>query len=95
MNGTFCVCCGYNTIAERGNFEICPICYWEDDILQEEYPDDSGANPISLRQAQNNFIEIGACENDMKRHTRLPYDNEERDPRWRLLDHNTSERTSE
>ncbi len=26
-----CLCCGYRTIKERGIFEICPICFWEDD----------------------------------------------------------------
>ena len=26
-----CLCCGYRTIGERGRFEICPICFWEDD----------------------------------------------------------------
>ena len=26
-----CLCCGYRTIEVRGRFEICPICFWEDD----------------------------------------------------------------
>lgn len=26
-----CPCCGYPTIAERGAFEICSLCAWEDD----------------------------------------------------------------
>ncbi|HTD33930.1 MAG TPA: CPCC family cysteine-rich protein, partial [Candidatus Elarobacter sp.] len=26
-----CPCCGYPTIAERGAYEICSLCAWEDD----------------------------------------------------------------
>jgi hypothetical protein len=26
-----CPCCGYPTLRERGHFEICEICHWEDD----------------------------------------------------------------
>ena len=26
-----CLCCGYRTLDTRGEFDICPICYWEDE----------------------------------------------------------------
>jgi hypothetical protein len=26
-----CACCHYKTLFGRGGFEICPVCYWEDD----------------------------------------------------------------
>ena len=26
-----CLCCGYRTLEERGGYDICPVCYWEDD----------------------------------------------------------------
>ena len=26
-----CPCCGYPTLRERGSYEICPYCDWEDD----------------------------------------------------------------
>lgn len=26
-----CPCCGFLTLGERSNFEICPVCFWEDD----------------------------------------------------------------
>ncbi|MEH7657210.1 CPCC family cysteine-rich protein, partial [Bacillus velezensis] len=31
-----CPCCGYRTIEEEppGTYEICNICYWEDDEVQ-------------------------------------------------------------
>lgn len=33
-----------------GTFEICAVCYWEDDNMQLENPDCSGeANALSLK----------------------------------------------
>ena len=26
-----CLCCGYYTLEVRAEFEICPVCFWEDD----------------------------------------------------------------
>lgn len=26
-----CLCCGYKTLETRGKFDICPVCFWEDD----------------------------------------------------------------
>lgn len=26
-----CWCCGYRTLDSRGDFDICPVCFWEDD----------------------------------------------------------------
>ena len=27
-----CLCCGYRTLDERGAFDICPVCFWEDEV---------------------------------------------------------------
>ena len=58
-----CPCCGYKTFDEKpnGTFEICVVCFWEDDNIQNENPNYSGgANKISLKQAQKNFLDFGA-----------------------------------
>lgn len=26
-----CLCCGYITLETRGEYDICPVCFWEDD----------------------------------------------------------------
>lgn len=31
MKKVRCLCCGYRTLDERGAFDICPVCFWEDD----------------------------------------------------------------
>jgi len=39
-----CPCCGYRTIEEEppDTYEICNICYWEDDEVQFNDPDFEG-----------------------------------------------------
>lgn len=61
-----CPCCEYKTLSdEPGNFDICPVCYWEDDNLQREDPNYSGgANTISLNEARKNYKRIGAISED-------------------------------
>lgn len=60
-----CPCCGYKTLEEKptGTFQICEICFWEDDSVQFSDPDyEGGANEVSLRLAQANFLKFGACD---------------------------------
>ena len=46
-----CPCCGEKTINVRDDFEICKICFWEDDPGQSAHPDDDdGANSICLNR---------------------------------------------
>ncbi len=54
--GKMCPVCGKHQFEEDDNFEICPICGWEDDGLQRDEPDyDGGANEISLNQARKEW----------------------------------------
>lgn len=60
-----CPCCGYKTLDEEppGTYEICLLCFWEDDPLPFDDPDYvGGANGISLRQAQKNVMRFGVSE---------------------------------
>ena len=58
-----CPCCDYITLPERGNYLICPICFWEDDGLDIEKPDESsGPNHMTLREGRENFGIYGACD---------------------------------
>jgi hypothetical protein len=61
------------------------VCCWENDPVQFRDPDmTGGANKVSLRQAQKNFAEYGACERELVPHVRR--DGFRRDPNWRPLD---------
>lgn len=54
-----CPCCGFRTMteAERGGYEICGVCGWEDDYVQYRDPDyRGGANTESLNQARAAFF---------------------------------------
>ena len=56
-----------------GTFEICPVCFWEDDEVQFRDPDyEGGANSVSLRTAKSNFVQIGACSADYVNKVRPP-----------------------
>ena len=64
-----CPCCDHVTLAEKDRWEICSVCFWEDDGVDVDSPDCcSGANHgLTLRQARQNFAEFGACEPEMRR----------------------------
>jgi hypothetical protein len=83
-----CPCCGYRTLRERpgGTYNICEVCFWEDDPFQFDNPDyEGGANRVSLRQGQKNFLLFGACEEDMIKNVRRPNIDEPRDTDWKAL----------
>ncbi len=54
-----CPCCTYMTLDGRGEYDICPVCFWEDDgsVQDERY---SPANRITLAEARSNFLKFGA-----------------------------------
>ncbi len=53
-----CPCCGYPTLEERGSYEICLICNWEDDDQDDDDADQILGGPngnISLETARRDF----------------------------------------
>lgn len=49
-----CVCCGHLVLDDPpGSHQICPVCDWEDDLVQLRWPTlGSGANKDSLVESQ-------------------------------------------
>lgn len=87
MNYT-CPCCGYLTLDEKppGTYDICSICFWEDDDVQYNDPNyEGGANVPSLRQAQQNFIKFVACDEGSIKFVRKPNQEDIKDPNWKPL----------
>ena len=61
-----CPCCDFISLAERGNYLICKVCFWEDNGQDiDELDEHSGPNHITLREARSNFKEFGACDKNM------------------------------
>lgn len=55
-------------------YDICPVCFWEKDKVQERDPDYAdGANSVSLNEARKNYAEFGACEKRFIEKVRKPY----------------------
>ncbi|WNZ57620.1 CPCC family cysteine-rich protein [Microbulbifer sp. MKSA007] len=65
-----CPYCDYISLPERGNYLICPVCFWEDDGQDiDELDVGSGPNHgITLREGRKNFKDHGACEIEMVKH---------------------------
>ena len=74
-----CPCCKCLTLHERGGYEICPVCFWEDDGQDDPYADEmsGGSNgEMSLTQARSNYAEYGAMEERFVGCVRRPKDDE-------------------
>lgn len=58
-----CPCCNYQTLVQRGEYDICPVCFWEDDGNNNpsQY---SGPNHMTLLEGRRNFEVYGACSEE-------------------------------
>lgn len=74
-----CPACANLTLHEQppGTFEICPVCWWEDDRVQFYEPDyPGGANRVSLNEARANYRRIGAAAPEDVGRVRAPRSDE-------------------
>lgn len=74
-----CPCCGYLTLAGRGDYEICDVCFWEDDGQDEHDATVVRGGPngrLSLTQARQNFERFGACKESALGNVREPHPHE-------------------
>jgi hypothetical protein len=68
-----CPCCGNLTLETARSWEICPVCWWEDDPVQFDDPDwQGGANGPSLNEAKEFYRTMGVGDPKMKGHERPP-----------------------
>lgn len=83
-----CPCCGFHVFEhEPGSHHTCPICCWEDNLVQLRFPLMPGAaNHVSLVEGQQNFKRIGAAERRHLHDARPPLPEDVRDAGWRELD---------
>ncbi|MFL6002579.1 MAG: CPCC family cysteine-rich protein [Nocardioides sp.] len=75
-----CPCCGYKTLPHRGEYDLCPVCWWEDEGLEPwEF---SGPNGKTLVEAQQEYLEQRLPYRLRQGKVRAPKRGEERDPDW-------------
>ena len=80
-----CPVCGYLTLPARCDWDICPVCFWEDDVLESDGDCNSPANSQLLSEAQANFVSIGAVHPDMVKNVRSLKPTEKHSSEWKLL----------
>ncbi|MDX1930526.1 MAG: CPCC family cysteine-rich protein [Pirellulaceae bacterium] len=57
-----CPCCGYATLDARGQYDICTVCWWEDDGQDNHNANIVRGGPnshLSLTRARINFLATG------------------------------------
>ena len=91
-----CPCCGYRVFAgPPGSEELCPICGWRDDLMHLRFVLFNGLpNGISLADAQQNFVALGAKDAASLASVRFPTATDERDTDWRPFDSQVDEAES-
>lgn len=70
-----CPCCFKRTLDERGGFEVCAVCLWEDDGQDDRDADTVRGGPnggLSLTTARGNYLRYGACQPSAVPHVRAP-----------------------
>lgn len=70
-----CPCCRSWALDQRGGFELCPVCWWEDDGQDDHDATTVRGGPngaVSLATGRRNFQEFGASELRFKNSDRKP-----------------------
>jgi hypothetical protein len=68
-----CPCCGFLKLpAPPGSDEICPVCFWQDDPVDNQGTHVLGPNRVRLSQARQNYVDFGAAEERLVAVVRAP-----------------------
>jgi len=75
-----CPCCRYKTLFSRAGYEICPVCFWEDDGQDDHDADMVRGGPnrsLSLTDARNSFATYRVSDTRFLANVRQPLPAEE------------------
>lgn len=60
-----CPCCDFQTLEKRGSYDICRVCFWEDDGTTSSQAEHySGVNRMTLHEARASYQAVGAVKAD-------------------------------
>ena len=60
--GKICPSCEKHQFEYPDFFEICPVCYWQDDLIQREDPNyRGGANKLSLNEFRAQWKKVATA----------------------------------
>jgi hypothetical protein len=68
-----CLCCGFRTISKPEAFELCEVCWWQDDGQDDSDADEIRGTvngKLSLSGARRNFKSFGAADERFVSHVR-------------------------
>ncbi len=75
-----CRCCGNFTLLgeteEDVKWDICPVCFWENDVFEDSLEKYSGANHMKLSEGRENYCKYGACSSSSVANVREPEEEE-------------------
>jgi len=80
-----CACCGCKTLGERCVYEICPVCFREDDGQDDQNADEVWGGPngaMSLTEGRANYRAFGASSERRKQFVRPPRPDELPEQHW-------------
>ena len=87
-NGKYvCPCCGYATLGQVSVYDICAICFWEDDGQDDPEADEcwGGPNYVSLTEGRINFLTKGASDKKDLPHVRAVKPSDENVRKYKLV----------
>lgn len=70
-----CPCCLYLTLTRRHDYEICEVCFWEDDGTEDPAWELERSGPnhgLTLAEGQANYARLNACSLQIRIHVRPP-----------------------
>ena len=76
-NGKFkCPCCSWFTLNEQHSYDICPVCFWEDEYIFHENDRSPANDGVSLAKGRENYKKFGAMDEKHVIHVREAVDSE-------------------
>ena len=69
-----CVCCGCLTLPSPTGTsdQICPVCFWQDDAVDNLGTEVLGPNKVDLHVARRHYLVFGAVEERLRSAVRDP-----------------------